>query len=161
MAWRGRLSSGLRAVVYMPKGSSPVRAQNIRRHGAECTITELNYDDTVRLAAKTAREQDGFYSRIPPGRATSRSPWIMQGYMTLAVEIWQQLAESGAPMPTHLFLQAGVGSFAGSIMGYFIERCSSRLPPSSSLSRTRRTACIARQPLMTDCRTASAGICQL
>ncbi len=58
VAWRGRLSSlGCVRVVYMPKGSSPVRAQNIRRHGAECTITELNYDDTVRLAAKTAREQ--------------------------------------------------------------------------------------------------------
>ncbi len=72
VAWAAE-QLGLRAVVYMPKGSSPVRAQNIRRHGAECTITELNYDDTVRLAAKTAREQDGFYSRIPPGRATSRS----------------------------------------------------------------------------------------
>ncbi len=56
VAWAAE-QLGLRAVVYMPKGSSPVRAQNIRRHGAECTITELNYDDTVRLAAKTAREQ--------------------------------------------------------------------------------------------------------
>ncbi len=65
VAWAAE-QLGLRAVVYMPKGSSPVRAQNIRRHGAECTITELNYDDTVRLAAKTAREQDGFYSGYRP-----------------------------------------------------------------------------------------------
>lgn len=40
VAWAAE-QLGLRAVVYMPKGSSPVRAQNIRRHGAECTITEL------------------------------------------------------------------------------------------------------------------------
>lgn len=73
VAWAAE-QLGLRAVVYMPKGSSPVRAQNIRRHGAECTITELNYDDTVRLAAKPRASRDGFYSVIPPGRATSRSP---------------------------------------------------------------------------------------
>ncbi len=109
VAWAAE-QLGLRAVVYMPKGSSPVRAQNIRRHGAECTITELNYDDTVRLAAKTAREQGWVLLQDTAWQGYEQIPtWIMQGYMTLAVEIWQQLAESGASMPTHLFYKPGSG----------------------------------------------------
>ena len=43
----------------------------------------------------------------------------MQGYTTLAREIGQQLELSGEEKPTHLFLQAGVGSFAGAALGYF------------------------------------------
>ncbi len=31
----------------------------------------------------------------------------MQGYMTLAVEAYEQLAETNSPLPTHLILQAG------------------------------------------------------
>ena len=36
--------------------------------------------------------------------------WIMEGYTTLAGEIFDQLTEAGEEPPTHLFLQAGVGS---------------------------------------------------
>lgn len=43
----------------------------------------------------------------------------MQGYTTLAAETLQQLEEQGAERPTHLFLQAGVGSFAGAALGFF------------------------------------------
>ena len=93
VAWAAE-QLGLRAVVYMPKGSSPVRAQNIRRHGAECTITELNYDDTVRLAAKTAREQMGSTRGYRTAGLRADPMGSMQGYMTLAVEIWRQLAKA-------------------------------------------------------------------
>ncbi len=47
---------GLRAVVYMPKGSAQSRVDNIRAHGATVQVTDLNYDDTVRLAGRMARE---------------------------------------------------------------------------------------------------------
>lgn len=128
VAWAAE-QLGLRAVVYMPKGSSPVRARNIRQHGAECTITELNYDDTVRLANKTAQEQGWVLLQDTAWQGYEKIPgWIMQGYMTLAVEAWEQLAQSGGSLPTHLILQAGVGSFAGSVMGYFVGRMQERAP---------------------------------
>lgn len=107
-----------RAVVYMPKGSSPERLANIRAEGAEASITELNYDDAVRLANRMAAEKgwvvvqdtawDG-YETIPRR--------IMQGYGTMAYEAYTQLAEK----PTHIFLQAGVGSMAGAVAGFFAE----------------------------------------
>ena len=43
----------------------------------------------------------------------------MQGYGTMAAEAAQQLREAGVERPTHIFVQAGVGSLAGAVIGYF------------------------------------------
>ncbi len=104
------------AVVYMPKGSARERLQNILAEGADASITDLNYDEAVRLANRQAEEKgwvmvqdtawDG-YEDIPE--------WIMQGYGTMGYEAYTQLPEK----PTHIFLQAGVGSMAGAITGFF------------------------------------------
>lgn len=110
-----------KAVVHMPIGTTQTRLDNILAEGATADITTLNYDDCVRLAAKEASETprgvivqdtawDG-YEEIPA--------WIMQGYGTMAMEAEKQLAEYGCERPTHVFVQAGVGSLAGSVVGYF------------------------------------------
>ena len=66
---------GCKAYVYMPKGSAPVRAQAIRDAGsAEVTITDRNYDDTVRYTAALAKEKGWFWCRTPRGRGMSRCP---------------------------------------------------------------------------------------
>ena len=43
----------------------------------------------------------------------------MQGYGTMASEAAAQLAQAGVERPTHIFVQAGVGSLAGAVQGYF------------------------------------------
>lgn len=119
VAWTAR-QLNQKAVVYMPKGSSLTRLENIRAEGAVASITDLNYDEAVRLAADHAEKfgwvvvQDTAwtgYEEIPA--------WIMQGYGTIAAEALEQLNSQGVKKPTHIFLQAGVGSFAGAIEGYF------------------------------------------
>lgn len=50
VAWAAN-QIGQKSVVYMPKGSSPTRLENIRKEGARAEITDLNYDDAVRLAS--------------------------------------------------------------------------------------------------------------
>ena len=112
---------GQRAVVHMPKGTTKARLENIAREGAQVDIQELNYDDCVRLAAREAAEtprgvivQDTAwegYEEIPS--------WIMEGYGTMAMEAGEQLKEAGDERPTHVFVQAGVGSLAGAVVGYF------------------------------------------
>ncbi len=118
-----------KAVIYMPKGSDPVRLKNIQAHGAKATITDLNYDDAVRLSEKMA-EKHGWvivqdtawpgYEDIPT--------WIMQGYATLAVEALEQFEEQGSAVPTHVFLQAGVGSFAGGALGFLASSLGEKMP---------------------------------
>ena len=48
--------------------------------------------------------------------------WIMQGYGTMANEADDQLHEAGCERPTHVFIQAGVGSLAGAVQGFFANR---------------------------------------
>ncbi len=116
VAWAARLL-GHKAVVYMPKGSAVERLENIRAQGAHGEITPYNYDDAVRLADRQGREKGWVLVQDTAWPGYEEIPaHIMQGYTTLAHEIVRQL--DGA-RPTHLFLQAGVGSFAGAVLGYF------------------------------------------
>jgi diaminopropionate ammonia-lyase len=109
-----------KSVVYMPKGSSTVRLNNIRAEGAEASITDMNYDDAVRLAAKYAKENNGVMVQDTAWEGYEEIPaWIMQGYGTMALEAIEQLNDRGVEKPTHIFLQAGVGSMAGGVQGVF------------------------------------------
>ncbi|PSW05223.1 diaminopropionate ammonia-lyase [Photobacterium lipolyticum] len=122
VAWAAN-KLGQNAVVYMPKGAADERVNNIRALGAKCIVTDMNYDDTVRLAIKTAEEcgwkvvQDTAwegYTKIPT--------WIMQGYTTMAAEAVDQMQSQGINQPTHVFLQAGVGAMAGGVLGYLCDK---------------------------------------
>lgn len=115
VAWTaGRLRQ--RAVVYMPKGSAAERLENIRAEGAEASITDLNYDGAVRLANRQAQEKGWVMVQDTAWEGYEDSPqWIMQGYGTMGYEAYTQLPEK----PTHIFLQAGVGSMAGAVAGFF------------------------------------------
>lgn len=123
VAWAAN-KLGQKAVVFMPKGSTETRLKNIQKENAIATIEEVNYDECVRMAAAAAAQTpngvvvqdtawDG-YEEIPA--------WIMQGYGTMAMEADEQLAGYGCDRPTHVFVQAGVGSLAGAVQGYFANR---------------------------------------
>jgi len=108
------------AVVYMPKGSAQERLNNIRRENAEASITDMNYDGAVHLAERMAKERGWVLTQDTAWDGYEVIPtWIMQGYMTLSYEIYMQLEAMGEKKPTHLILQAGVGSFASSVLGFF------------------------------------------
>ncbi|MCR6514642.1 diaminopropionate ammonia-lyase [Clostridium sp. LY3-2] len=111
-----------KSVVYMPKGSSLKRLQNIKNEGAEASITDMNYDDAVRLADKYANEHNGVMVQDTAWEGYEKIPtWIMQGYGTMALEAKEQLEKMGVDRPTHIFVQAGVGSLAGAVQGVFAE----------------------------------------
>lgn len=108
---------GQKAVVFMPRGSQQVRLQNILREGAWATIEDANYDACVRIAAaEAARTENGVLMQDTALDGYEKIPsWIMQGYGTMAAEAAAQLGRR----PTHIFVQAGVGSMAGAVQGYF------------------------------------------
>ena len=80
----------------------------------------MNYDDAVRLAAKNAKETNGVVVQDTAWEGYEEIPaWIMQGYGTMALEAIEQLKSYGVDRPTHIFVQAGVGSLAGAVQGVF------------------------------------------
>lgn len=128
VAWTAR-QFGQKSVVFMPKGSALIRAENIRATGAVCHITDRNYDDSVRMADDYAAKNNGIMVQDTAWEGYEDIPrWIMQGYMTLAVEALEQIRAAGTGLPTHLFLQAGVGSFAGAVLGYFCAALGDKAP---------------------------------
>ncbi len=118
VAWAAH-ELGHNAIIYMPKGSSQTRLQAIRDEGAAAEITQYNYDESVRLVAVQAEENGWVMIQDTSWSGYEKIPlWIMQGYAVLAKEAIEQMHEQ---RPSHLLLQAGVGSFAGAIAGYFVE----------------------------------------
>jgi len=119
VAWTAR-QLGQKAVVYMPKGSATRRLENIRTEGAEAKITDYNYDDTVRIIAEDSEKNGWIMVQDTAWEGYEDIPtWIMQGYGTMAAEALEQLNDMGIDKPTHIFVQAGVGSLAGAVQGYF------------------------------------------
>ena len=108
----------------MPKGTTKTRFDNIAKEGAIVTIEDMNYDDCVRMAAaEAAKTEHGIIVQDTAWEGYEEIPaWIMQGYGTLVREADQQLKEDGVERPTHVFVQAGVGSLAGAVVGYFANK---------------------------------------
>lgn len=126
VAWAAGLL-GCPSFVYMPKGSSPRRAQAIREAGrAQVTITEWGYDETVAYVSALARKRGWVLVQDTSWPGYEEVPrHIMQGYTTMVDEA---LAQMDGEAPTHVFLQAGVGAMAGAVTGYLAARYGEKLP---------------------------------
>ena len=143
VAWAAKML-GQKAVVRMPKGSTRERLEHIRALGADAAITDVNYDDTVRLCAGMAEENGWYLIQDTAWDGYEEIPLhIMQGYMTMAAEAWEQMGEQ---MPTHIFLQAGVGSMAAAQTAFF-----------RSLPGGDRPVICLVEPDRADCLFRSAG----
>ncbi len=153
VAWAAR-QLGQRAVVHMPKGSSPTRYANIAREGARVTVEEVNYDDCVRMAAaEAAADPNGVVVQDTAWEGYEEIPaWIMQGYGTMASEAAEQLGEP----PTHIFVQAGVGSMAGAVQGWFANRYPDR-PPRVTVVEARAADCLYRGAVAGDGEVRTVG----
>jgi diaminopropionate ammonia-lyase len=146
VAWTAK-KLGCRAVVYLPAGSSRHRLTAIRQLGAEAEIVEGNFDAAVRYAARSSRQYgwtlmqdtawDG-YAAIPLA--------IMQGYTTLLSEAYRQLADN---RPTHIFVQAGVGSLAAAMMA-FVCRFHTEPRPFFAVVEPAAAACFHRSATIGD-----------
>ena len=143
VAWTARQLQQ-KAVVYMPQGSSPERLNAIRAEGAQAEIVDMNYDAAVRLMAERARQHGWQVVQDTAWAGYEKIPlWIMQGYGTLMLEVFQQLHE--VP-PTHIIVPAGVGSLAAAVQAtvtaaYAAER------PKVIVAEARAADCLYRSAL--------------
>ena len=143
VAWTAH-TLGQKSVVHMPRGSAEERLNNIRLAGADADIIEGNYDDAVRLSRKEAEEKGWVIIQDTSWPGYEEIPArIMQGYCTMGLEAYGQLPQK----PTHIFLQAGVGSMAAAIAALF-----------TSIYGEDRPRIIIVEPNNADCfyRTAKA-----
>jgi diaminopropionate ammonia-lyase len=144
VAW-GASKFGCRCIIYVHAGVSEVRCRAIADLGAEVRRVSGNYDDAVRKAANDAighgwhvvsdTSYEGYVS-VPRD--------VMQGYSVMVEEVLNQMEE----VPTHAFVQGGVGGLAAAVCAHFWQRFGERRPK-----------CVVVEPDQADClyRSAIAG----
>ena len=157
VAWAAN-QIGQKAVVYMPKGSSETRLNNILKENARASITDMNYDDAVRKAAAEAAETtNGIIIQDTAWKDYEEIPsWVMQGYGTMALEAIEQLNASGVERPTHVFVQAGVGSLAGAVIGY-ITNLFPENPPVTIVVEAASADCLYQSAIKADGSAVDVG----
>ncbi len=110
---------GCSCVIYIHRDVSQGRQQSIEAFGAEVIRTTGNYDDSVKQADADARQFERTivsdtsyegYMDIPRD--------VALGYTVLLAESIEQL---NGEIPTHVFIQGGVGGLASVVCAYFWE----------------------------------------
>ena len=161
VAWAAK-KFGCQAYVYMPKGTVESRVQAIRDVGTtEVLVTDYFYDDTVRMANKRAEENGWTMVQDTAWEGYEKIPtYIVQGYTTLAKEAVEQLKEKGVDAPDLVILQAGVGAFAGGVLGYLVNHYGEKLPK-VIIAEPDAVACIFESAKINDGNPhASTGSCE-
>lgn len=124
VAWGAQLF-GCQCVIYIHATVSEGRRQAIEAYGARVVRTPGNYDDSVRQADADARANGWHVISDTSYEGYMDVPRdVMQGYQLMVEESVRQLQQ----MPTHIFVQGGVGGLAAAVCGYFWERMGAQRP---------------------------------
>lgn len=124
VAWGAQLF-GCRCVIYIHATVSEGRRQAIEHYGAQVVRTAGNYDDAVRQADADAKALGRYVISDTSYEGYMDVPRdVMQGYQLMVEEAVQQAGS----MPTHVFIQGGVGGLAAAVCGYFWERLGGARP---------------------------------
>jgi len=148
---------GFKSVIYVHNKTSKARIKAIENNGARVEVIDGTYDDAVRQVNKDALK-NGWqvisdtswpgYEDIPR--------WVMQGYTTMFIETQEQLAAQGIIKPSHVLVQAGVGSLAASALGFY-SQLFGRYRPHSVVVEPDKAACLFRSAEMGDGEPHSFG----
>jgi diaminopropionate ammonia-lyase len=124
VAWGAR-TFGCRCVIYIPETVSAGRCQAIAAYGAEIRRFAGTYDDGVRRAAADAAAQGWMVVSDTAYEGYTDVPRdVMQGYSLMVEETLRQ----ASALPSHVFVQGGVGGLAASVCAYLWERYGSARP---------------------------------
>jgi len=125
VAWGARMF-GCRCVIFINEAVSEGRERAIADFGAEVRRNPGSYDDAVRAAGLIATRQG--WHVIPDtsdGEIVEAPRNVTQGYTLMADEAITQLPYE---IPSHIFLQAGVGGMAAATCARFWQEYGDKRP---------------------------------
>lgn len=106
-------AGGAGARIYLPASVATHRIERIAALGARIVRVDGSYDEAVRRAREAAEAGDGIL--VPDTSPYLDDPVVadvMAGYASMPSEISEQLL---GILPTHVFIQAGVGGLAAAV----------------------------------------------
>ena len=120
---------GCDCVIFLHERVSRSREQAIVALGASVIRTTGNYDESVRAAAQTSRTKGWYVVADTSDDPADRMPaLVMHGYSTLVIETLEQLRSAGDALPTHVFLQGGVGGLGAAVVSHLWEELGDLAP---------------------------------
>ncbi len=126
VAW-GAQMFGCDAVIYLPAHVTEARAEAIRSFGARVVRLDGEYDDAVAQADRDARAHGWTVISDTSYEGYMEIPRVvMVGYTIMVEEVlsslmgWQSV--TGPSLPTHVFIQGGVGGLAAAVIGHLWGR---------------------------------------
>lgn len=129
---------GARAVIFVHAGVSDERVAAIAHFGAEIVKVAGTYDDSVAEAARVAAARGWIIVSDTSWPGYERIPGlVMQGYTVMVREALRQIPD----LPTHVFVQAGVGGVAAAVAGHLAAVFGNRRP-TFVVVEPERAACI-------------------
>ncbi len=141
VAWAAH-KMGFPAVIYVHSLTTKDRIRGIQRQGGKVVVVEGNYDDAVRQVSIDAKKNGWEIISDTSWQGYEDVPkWIMQGYSTIFIEAQEQFSGQGLIRPTHLLVQAGVGSLAAAAIGFYSVLFEDNVPISMVVEPTK-AACL-------------------
>lgn len=108
---------GARSLIFIPDGADPKRISAIEAEGAEVREGGINYENAIECAISVSKAESHLLIQDTAWDGYEEVPeLITQGYFTMVAEALEQ---SGWKWPSHVFIQAGVGSLAAGVIGAF------------------------------------------
>jgi diaminopropionate ammonia-lyase len=140
---QGAQYAGAKAVIFVHSGVSSGRVAAIANYGAEVVRVSGSYDDSVEEASSVSARRGWIVVSDTSWPGYERIPGlVMQGYTAIVREAMRQMPE----LPTHFFIQAGVGGAAAALAGHFsIVLGASR--PKAVVVEPERAACVLKAAL--------------
>jgi diaminopropionate ammonia-lyase len=115
-----------RCAIFMHEHASSAREKLMLDLGATVHRTPGTYDDSVRIAREAVGIQGWVLIADTTVETFEQVPAeVIQGYTVMLLEI---LDRDPSALPTHVFVQGGVGGLAAAVAGFFAERFGERRP---------------------------------
>jgi len=149
IAWSAN-KLGFRSIIYVHKLTTKGRIKAIEQNNGEVVVVDGNYDDAVRQVFLDAKKNGWEVVSDTSWEGYESVPkWVMQGYTTMLFEVQEQLAGQGLSKPTHVFVQAGVGSLAAATIGFYKNLFGNESPVSVVVEPTN-AACLYHSAIIGD-----------
>ena len=117
---------GCKCQIFVHSQVSRGRQEAMEKLGANVVRVSGNYDESLRVCKNEASKNNWYIISDTSYKGYTKYPkYIMAGYTVMAQELEEQLKNK--LMPTHVFFQAGVGSFPASISSYFWQKYNSNM----------------------------------
>jgi diaminopropionate ammonia-lyase len=128
VAWASKIANK-KAVVFVPQDTVDSRIKAIENEGAKVVKIAGNYDETCAFAEEVSLKEGWQLVQDTAWENYEKIPsLIMAGYLTHFQELEDTLHSLPKPKIDVVFLQAGVGSWAGSAIWYYLNRYAHNRP---------------------------------